>query len=161
MGNLTFVGISGSLRKASRNTGLLRCCAAHLPQGVSLEIADISALPFYNADIEKPAVVQRLIDQVSAADGLVLACPEYNYSLAPALKNALDCKREWLAAALEDGYEIPEPTSDDEYSGQFKLRLPKSLHRALAENSKREGISMNQYCLYLLTKNNAEFRHGA
>ena len=77
-----------------------------------------------------------------------------------ALKNALDCKREWLAAALEDGYEIPEPTSDDEYSGQFKLRLPKSLHRALAENSKREGISMNQYCLYLLTKNNAEFRHG-
>ena len=78
-----------------------------------------------------------------------------------ALKNALDCKREWLAAALEDGYEIPEPTSDDEYSGQFKLRLPKSLHRALAENSKREGISMNQYCLYLLTKNNAEFRHGA
>ena len=78
-----------------------------------------------------------------------------------ALKNAQDCKREWLAAALEDGYEIPEPMSDDEYSGQFKLRLPKSLHRALAENSKREGISMNQYCLYLLTKNNAEFRHGA
>ena len=77
-----------------------------------------------------------------------------------ALKNAQDSKREWLAAALEDGYEIPEPTSDDEYSGQFKLRLPKSLHRALAENSKREGISMNQYCLYLLTKNNAEFRHG-
>ena len=81
--------------------------------------------------------------------------------LAAALKNAQDSKREWLAAALEDGYEIPEPTSDDEYSGQFKLRLPKSLHRALAENSKREGISMNQYCLYLLTKNNAEFRHGA
>ena len=78
-----------------------------------------------------------------------------------ALKNALDCTRESLAAALEDRYEIPEPTSDDEYSGQFKLRLPKSLHRALAENSKREGISMNQYCLYLLTKNNAEFRHGA
>ena len=78
-----------------------------------------------------------------------------------ALKNAQDSKREWLAAALEDGYKIPEPTSDDEYSGQFKLRLPKSLHRALAENSKREGISMNQYCLYLLTKNNAEFRHGA
>ena len=74
-----------------------------------------------------------------------------------ALKNALDCKREWLAAALEDGYEIPEPTSDDEYSGQFKLRLPKSLHRALAENSKREGISMNQYCVYLLSKNDAVF----
>ena len=93
MGNITFVGISGSLRKASRNTGLLRCCAANLPKGVSLEIADISALPFYNADMEKPAAVQQLIDQVSAAQGLVLACPEYNYSLAPALKNALD----WLS----------------------------------------------------------------
>ena len=92
--------------------------------------------------------------------GFVASYPELRGCLTSgetaeaALKNALDCKR-------EDGYEIPEPTSDDEYSGQFKLRLPKSLHRALAENSKREGISMNQYCLYLLTKNNAEFRHGA
>lgn len=93
MSSLKYVGISGSLRAASRNTGLLRCCAANVPDGVSLEIADISALPFYNADIEKPAAAQKLIDMVSAADGLVLACPEYNYSLAPALKNALD----WLS----------------------------------------------------------------
>ncbi|SDF59986.1 NADPH-dependent FMN reductase [Desulfovibrio legallii] len=93
MADLTFVGISGSLRKASRNTGLLRCCAAHLPAGVRMEIADISALPFYNADLEKPKAAQDLIDLVSGADALVLACPEYNYSLAPALKNALD----WLS----------------------------------------------------------------
>ena len=99
--------------------------------------------------------------------GFVASYPELRGCLTSgetaeaALKNAQDSKREWLAAALEDGYEISEPTSDEEYSGQFKLRLPKSLHRALAENSKREGISMNQYCLYLLTKNNAEFRHGA
>lgn len=72
-----------------------------------------------------------------------------------AVKNANDAKREWLLAAIEDGYEIPEPASLDEYSGQFKLRIPKSLHRALAEHSKREGISMNQYCLYLLSKNDA------
>lgn len=71
--------------------------------------------------------------------------------------NAEDCMREWLTAALEDGYEIPEPASDSEYSGQFKLRIPKSLHRSLAEHSRQEGISMNQYCLYLLTKNDAEF----
>ena len=103
----------------------------------------------------------------SAEAGFVASYPELRGCLTSgetaeaALKNALDCKREWLAAALEDGYEIPEPASNEEYSGQFKLRLPKSLHRALAENSKREGISMNQYCLYLLTKNNAEFRYGA
>ena len=52
--------------------------------------------------------------------------------------------------------EIPEPNDAGEYSGQFKLRIPKSLHKSLAEHSKAEGISMNQYCLYLLTKNDTE-----
>ena len=72
-----------------------------------------------------------------------------------AIRNAEDAKREWIQAAMEDSIEIPEPVSEAEYSGQFKLRIPKSLHRALAQHSKEEGISMNQYCLYLLTKNDA------
>lgn len=72
-----------------------------------------------------------------------------------ALKNALDAKKAWLEAALEENIEIPEPDSLEAYSGQFKLRLPRSLHRALAEHSQREGISMNQYCMYLLAKNDA------
>lgn len=79
-------------------------------------------------------------------------------SLEEAVRNAEDCKREWLAAALEDEIDIPVPVSEDEYSGQFKLRIPKSLHKSLAEHSKAEGISMNQYCLYLLAKNDASFR---
>ena len=58
-------------------------------------------------------------------------------------------------AALEEGIEIHEPDSLEEYSGQFKLRIPRSLHRSLAEHSKREGISMNQYCVYLLSRNDA------
>ena len=48
--------------------------------------------------------------------------------------------------------QFPEPEGMNEYSGQFKLRIPKALHRQLAEHSKAEGISMNQYCLFLLTK---------
>lgn len=72
-----------------------------------------------------------------------------------ALKNALDAKKAWLEAALKENIEIPEPDSLEAYSGQFKLRLPRSLHRALAEHSQREGISMNQYCVYLLAKNDA------
>ena len=72
-----------------------------------------------------------------------------------ALKNALDAKKAWLEAALEENIEIPEPDSLEAYSVQFKLRLPRSLHRALAEHSQREGISMNQYCVYLLAKNDA------
>ena len=70
--------------------------------------------------------------------------------------NAEDCKRAWLVAAMEDNLEIPEPSDVSEYFGQFKLRIPKSLHKSLAEHSKAEGISMNQYCLYLLTKYDAE-----
>ena len=79
-------------------------------------------------------------------------------TLEEAVRNAADCKKEWLTAALEEGIDIPEPVSEDEYSGQFKLRIPKSLHKSLAEHSKAEGISMNQYCLYLLAKNDASYR---
>ena len=50
-----------------------------------------------------------------------------------------------------------KPDSLEAYSGQFKLRIPRSLHRSLAEHSKREGISMNQYCVYLLSKNDAVY----
>jgi predicted RNase H-like HicB family nuclease len=74
-----------------------------------------------------------------------------------AVTNAADAKLAWLEAALAQGVDIPEPDCVDNYSGQFKLRIPKSLHKSLAEHSKREGISMNQYCLYLLTKNDTEF----
>ena len=74
-----------------------------------------------------------------------------------AISNALDAKKAWIEVALEEGIEIPEPDSIEDYSGQFKLRIPKSLHRLLAEHSKREGISMNQYCVYLLSRNDAVF----
>jgi chromate reductase len=56
-----------------------------------MEIADLTDIPFYNADLkEKPAPVARVLAQMGAADAFVFACPEYNYSLAPALKNILD-----------------------------------------------------------------------
>lgn len=87
------IGISGSLRKASTNSGLLRCAKANLPADMELEIVDISAIPFYNGDIaaaDRPAALVELLAKITAADALVLACPEYNYSLAPALKNVID-----------------------------------------------------------------------
>ena len=84
-------------------------------------------------------------------------CVSCGDTLESAVKNGEDAKKAWLAAALEDGIEIPEPDNLEQYSGQFKLRIPKSLHRQLSEHSKREGISMNQYCLYLLTKNDAQY----
>ena len=84
-------------------------------------------------------------------------CITSGETIEEAVENATDAKKEWFIAALEDGVEIHEPDSLDNYSGQFKLRIPKSLHRSLAEHSKREGVSMNQYCLYLLSENDILF----
>ncbi len=82
-------------------------------------------------------------------------CISSGETVEEACRNADDAKREWLMAAIEEGMPIPEPDSIEDYSGQFKLRLPRSLHRQLAIQSKREGVSMNQYCVYLLSQNNA------
>ena len=84
-------------------------------------------------------------------------CITCGETVVSAVANAQDAKRVWLEAALEEGVEIHEPDSLEDYSGQFKLRIPRSLHRSLAEHSQREGISMNQYCVYLLAKNDAMY----
>jgi len=90
---LNVLGISGSLRKKSTNSGLLRAAQQLAPVELKIEIADIADIPLYNADVAalgKPSAVERVIAQIAAADALVFACPEYNYSIAPALKNVLD-----------------------------------------------------------------------
>lgn len=93
--------------------------------------------------------------------GYVVAYPDLpgcitsGNTINAAVANAKDAKKAWLEAAIEAGVEIYEPNSLENYSGQFKLRMPKSLHRSLAEHSSMEGISMNQYCVYLLSKNDA------
>lgn len=74
-----------------------------------------------------------------------------------AVANALDEKKAWIEAALEAEIPIHEPDKLEDYSGQFKLIIPRSLHRSLAEHSKKEGISMNQYCVYLLSRNDAVY----
>ena len=88
---MKFLAICGSLRKKSTNLGMLRFAQANAPEGVSIEIADLSDLPFYNADLtDTPAAVVKLLAQMSEADAFMFGCTEYNYSIAPALKNALD-----------------------------------------------------------------------
>lgn len=88
------LGLSGSLRRASFNAGLLRAAADLAPQGTTLTIGDIRAVPLYNADDEAaqglPPAVQRLQDQLKAADGLLLMSPENNNSIPGVFKNAID-----------------------------------------------------------------------
>jgi NAD(P)H-dependent FMN reductase len=98
----TIVGISGSLRQNSYNTALLRAAAAAMPEGATLRIEAIRAIPLYDGDLERdagiPPAVQALKDAIAAADGLLIATPEYNNSVPGVLKNAID----WLSRPPAD-----------------------------------------------------------
>ena len=91
---ITVLGISGSLRRRSYNTAALRAARELAPQGVTVMIADLSAIPPYNDDVREregyPAAVEHLRNQVRAADAVLFATPEYNYSIPGVLKNAID-----------------------------------------------------------------------
>lgn len=68
-----------------------------------------------------------------------------------ALKNALIVKNEWLNAAYEAGWTIPEPVAPSEMSGRVTLRLPKSIHERLVDRAEMEGVSLNQLILTYVT----------
>jgi chromate reductase len=91
---LRILGISGSLRRGSHNSNLLRAAAELLPPGVELEVYDgLRELPPYDPDVDiEPAdpAVARLREQIEKADGVLIATPEYNGSIPGLLKNALD-----------------------------------------------------------------------
>jgi chromate reductase len=88
------VGISGSLRKHSFNTGLLRAAQTGLPGETRLEVSSIAEIPLYNGDLEAaegiPPSVMALKEAIAAADGLLLATPEYNNGIPGVFKNAID-----------------------------------------------------------------------
>ncbi|PST83148.1 flavoprotein [Pedobacter yulinensis] len=90
--NITVAALSGSLRKESYTTKTLKAFAALAPEGVTVNLVDISDLPLLNQDLEQdlPEPVKRLHEQAMAADVVVLATPEYNRSYSPVIKNALD-----------------------------------------------------------------------
>jgi len=95
---MNIVAISGSLRKDSFNTMLLRSLQPLAPAGMDITIADISALPMYDQDAEAsfPAAAQALKDAIEKADGIIIATPEYNRSIPGVLKNAIDwASRPW------------------------------------------------------------------
>jgi len=89
---LHVLAVSGSLRRASYNTRLLQILQERAPQDLRLERFSLADLPLYNADLEAnaPPSVTLWKDKLRAADGLLVACPEYNYSVTGALKNAID-----------------------------------------------------------------------
>ena len=94
---MKIVGISGSLRKASYNTALLRALLPLLRQGMEIELVRLNGIPVYDGDDEKatgkPASILELDQKIRASDGVIIVTPEYNFSIPGGLKNATD----WLS----------------------------------------------------------------
>jgi chromate reductase len=89
---ISILGVAGSLRKESYNKAALRAAQKLVPPGARLDIFDIAGIPPYNQDEElnPPARVAEFKAKIRAADGIVIATPEYNYSIPGVLKNAID-----------------------------------------------------------------------
>ena len=100
------VGISGSLRKASINTGLLKAAAENAPEDCQVTIESIKDIPLYNGDIEDsqgiPSSAASLKESIVSADGLLIVTPEYNNSLPGVLKNTID----WISRPPADRSKI-------------------------------------------------------
>jgi chromate reductase len=100
---LNVLGISGSLRKGSYNTAALRAAQELAPEGMTIEIGAIGDIPLYSADVQAtgfPAPVTALAEKMRAADAVLIASPEYNYSIPGVLKNAID----WLSRLPEQPF---------------------------------------------------------
>ena len=105
MTTLNILGISGSLRAKSYNHQALQAAAQVMPEGMQLQIADYADIPLFNQDVLSagvPASVESLRARIAAADAVLSASPEYNFSVAGVLKNAID----WLSRTT------PQPFKD-------------------------------------------------
>src|SRR5579871_4067 len=92
-GTVRLLGMAGSLRRGSFNAAALRAAQELAPSGMSIEIFDLSPIPMYNDDVRLegyPPPVADFRARIKAADGLLIATPEYNYSTSGVLKNAID-----------------------------------------------------------------------
>ncbi len=106
---MQLLALSGSLRKESFNTKLLHAAAECLREGVEFVFADCAGVPMYNGDIDnkiKPEAVAGLIRAVVSCDGIIIATPEYNYSIPGVLKNTID----WLSRPAYKSVLAGKPT---------------------------------------------------
>ena len=129
------VGISGSLRTASYNTALLRAAFDRLPEGITGEIVPLNGIPLYNQDDERERgmsePVAALRSVVGAADGIVFATPEYNWSVTGALKNAVD----WLSRGPDSPLDFKPAAIIGAGGGSGTARSQRHLRDILSHNS--------------------------
>ena len=131
--NLSVLGISGSLRKASFNTGLLRAALEVAPKGMEIAIFDPKDIPFYNGDVEAegdPSSVAALKLAIQNADAVLFATPEYNFGTSGVLKNAVD----WASRDRSEGSLMGKPATIIGAGGRAgTARAQMQLRETLAE----------------------------
>jgi len=136
---VTILGFAGSLRKDSYNKALLRAALELVPEGVKLEIFDLEGIPPFNQDLENqmPEKVKRFKAKIRAIDALLIATPEYNYSIPGVLKNAID----WAS----------RPPGDNSFEGKpvaIMSASPGTLGGARAQYHLRQVlVSLNMYAI--------------
>lgn len=132
--SFTILGLSGSLRRQSRNTALLRAAQEMAPEDVEVVIRDLRPIPFYDGDVEAeigfPPAVAELRQAVAGADALLLASPEYNWSVTAVLKNAID----WLSRAPDSPLDGHRAAMVSAAGGSGGARSQAHLRDAVAHN---------------------------
>ena len=114
-----------------------------------MEVKDYMKMPY-------SIVVKRIEDEsgvyysanVLEFDGCMGTGETYEEAYA----DVLEAMEGWIETKTENGFSVPMPLSDDKFSGKFVLRIPKTLHRELSIKAEQEGISLNQYALYKLSR---------
>ena len=81
----------------------------------------------------------------------LVGCLTQGDNMQDTLEMIEDAKKAWIEIAMQDGREIPEPETEEKYSGKFLVRVPKSLHKELAMRAKKEAVSINQLATYFLS----------
>ena len=154
---MKILAVSGSLRAASYNTALLRAAAELAPDGVTLQVHPLNDLPFFNQDVEElgdPEPVAAWKAAVREADGLLIACPEYNGGLTAVLKNAIDWASRGKPAPLEGKIACAmgaSPGITGTVRAQDALRL----------NLKRTGCDLAPLSDILVGQAHTKFENGA
>lgn len=129
MAELAILAFAGSLRRGSYNRALLRSAVELAPKGMRIEIFDLADVPLYNGDVEAegdPEGVARLKRAIAAADGVLMATPEYNHGVPGVMKNAVDWASRPPRAAPLGGKPVgiigASPGSTGSARGQSQLR---------------------------------------
>ncbi len=151
---IRILGISGSIRKASFNSGLLRAAQENAPERMEITIFDIRDLPFYDGDVEAqgdPASVTALKSAIREVDAVLFATPEYNWGTSGALKNAID----WASRDREEGSLMGKPATIIGAGGRAgTARAQMQLQETLAETGSEllrrhlDEFARYQACLY-------------